>query len=108
MKALAPKEPSQLPSNFPYLTMRRIKEQQRVEERRQHLMAIVTMIAVSLAGIAMLLFFIGDALWQSLVSICSQPGAFALVLPTLFCLVFFAFVNLWLSRHYELTGDGSQ
>ena len=105
MKALAPKEPSQLPSNFPYLTMRRIKEQQRVEERRQHLMAIVTMIAVSLAGIAVLLFFIGDVLWQSLVSICSQPGAFALVLPTLFCLVFFAFVNLWLSRHYKLSGD---
>ena len=105
MKALAPKEPRQLPSNFPYLTMRRIKEQQRVEERRQHLMAIVTMIAVSLAGIAVLLFFIGDVLWQSLVSICSQPGAFALVLPTLFCLVFFAFVNLWLSRHYKLSGD---
>lgn len=108
MKALAPKEPRQLPSNFPYLTMRRIKEQQRVEERRQHLMAIVTMIAVSLAGIAVLLFFIGEAIWQSLVSICSQPNAFALVLPTLFCLVFFAFVNLWLSRHYKLTGDGSQ
>jgi len=88
--------------------MRRIKEQQRVEERRQHLMAIVTMIAVSLSGIAVLLFFIGDVLWQSLVSICSQPGAFALVLPTLFCLVFFALVNRWLSRHYELTGDGSQ
>ena len=105
MKALAPKEPRQLPSNFPYLTMRRIKEQQRVEERRQHLMAIVTMIAVSLAGIAVLLFFIGEAIWQSLVSICSQPGAFALVLPTLFCLVFFAFVNLWLSRHYKLSGD---
>ena len=108
MKALAPKEPRQLPSNFPYLTMRRIKEQQRVEERRQHLMAIVTTITVALAGIAALLFLIGDVLWQSLVSICSQPGAFALVLPTLFCLVFFALVNHWLSRHYELTGDGSQ
>ena len=54
MKALAPKEPRQLPSNFPYLTMRRIKEQQRMEERRQHLMAIVTTIAVALAGIAAL------------------------------------------------------
>ena len=27
-KALAPEEPRQLPSNFPYLTLRRIKEAQ--------------------------------------------------------------------------------
>ena len=85
MKALAPEEPRKLPSNFPYLTMRRIKEEQRLEERRLHVIAIVTTIAVSLAGIVAILFFIGDALWHSLVSVCSQSEAFALVLPTLFC-----------------------
>lgn len=101
MQALAPKEPRQLPSNFPYLTMRRIKEEQRLEERRQHLFAIISIIVVSLAGISALLFFIGDVLWHSLVSIFHQPDAFALVLPTLFCLLFFALVNHWLSRQYQ-------
>jgi len=105
MKALAPEEPRKLPSNFPYLTMRRIKEEQRLEERRQHVIAIVTTIAVSFAGIIAILFFIGDALWHSLVSVCSQSEAFALVLPTLFCLFFFALVNHWLSR--RMHGENS-
>ena len=101
MKALAPEEPRKLPSNFPYLTIRRIKEEQRLEERRLHVIAIVTTIAVSLAGIVAILFFIGDALWHSLVSVCSQSEAFALVLPTLFCLLFFALANHWLSRRHQ-------
>ena len=102
-KALTPEEPRQLPSNFPYLTLRRIKEEQRQEERRQHRMAIVTTILVSLAGIAALLYMVGDVLWKSLVSICNQPDAFVLVWPTLFCLVFFALLNHWLSRQYKDT-----
>ena len=103
MQALAPKEPRQLPSNFPYLTLRRIKEEQRKEERRQHRMAIVTTIVVSLVGMAALLYLVGDVLWKSFVSVCSQPDAFVLVWPTLFCLVFFALVNHWLSRQYRKT-----
>ena len=102
-KALTPKEPRQLPSNFPYLTLRHIKEEQRQEERRQHKMAIVTTILVSLAGIAALLYMVGDVLWKSLVSICNQPDAFVLIWPTLFCLVFFALLNHWLSRQYKDT-----
>ena len=101
MQALAPKEPSQLPSNFPYLTMRRIQEEQRLEERRQKRLAVVSIIVVTLAGIAALLYFTGDVLWHSMASIFRQPDALALVLPTLFCLVFFALVNHWLSRQYH-------
>jgi len=105
-KALAPEEPRQLPSNFPYLTLRRIREEQRQEERRQHRMAIVTTIMVSLAGIVALLYLVGDVLWKSLVSICNQPDAFVLVWPTLFCLVFFALVNHWLSHQYRDSKTG--
>ena len=101
MQALAPKESRQLPSNFPYLTMRRIQEEQRLEERRQKRLAVVSIIVVTLAGIAALLYFIGDVLWHSMTSIFRQPDALALVLPTLFCLVFFALVNHWLSRQYH-------
>jgi hypothetical protein len=106
MQALAPKEPRQLPSNFPYLTMRRIKEEQRMEEKRQQIFAMISIIVVSLVGISALLFFIGDVLWHSIVSIFKQPDAFALVLPTLFCLVFFALANHWLSRQYQTSSHG--
>ena len=102
MQALAPKESRQLPSNFPYLTMRRIKEKQRLEEKRQHMFAIISIIVVSLAGIAALMYFIGDVLWRSIASIFRQPDALALVLPTLFCLLFFALVNHWLYRQYHV------
>lgn len=102
-KALAPEEPRQLPSNFPYLTLRRIREEQRQEERRQHRIAIVTIIVVSLVGIATFLYMAGEALWKSLDSIFNQPDAFVFVWPTLFCLMFFALVNHWLSRQYKGT-----
>ena len=104
MQALAPKEMRRLPSNFPYLTMRRIQEEQRLEERRQKRFAILSIIVVSLTGIAALLYFIGDLLWHSIASIFKQPDAFALVLPTLFCLAFFALANHWLSRQYHTGG----
>lgn len=100
-KALAPEEPRQLPSNFPYLALRRIKEEQRREERRQHMVAIVTTVLVSLGGIAALLYLVGDVLWKSFISIFSSPDAFVLVWPTLFCLVFFALLNHWLSRAHR-------
>ena len=80
-----------------------IKEEQRQEERRQHRMAFVTTIIVSLLGIAALLYLVGDVLWKSLASICNQPDTFVLVWPTLFCLVFFALLNHWLSRQYRKT-----
>jgi cell division protein FtsB len=108
MQALAPKEPRQLPSNFPYVTMRRIKEEQRLKESRQRRTAIITIIAVALTGISTLLFLFGDALWQSLVSISHQPEAFSLVWPTLFCLVFLASVNHWLARQYKKQEHKSQ
>jgi uncharacterized membrane protein len=98
IQALTPKESRKLPSNFPYLTMRRIKEKQRMEERRQHVIAIVTIVAVSLAGISTFLFLFWDQLCHSLTTLCSQPDAFVLVLPTLFCLAFFALLNHWLSQ----------
>ena len=101
MQALAPKEPRRLPSNFAYLTMRRIQEKQRQEERRQHTVAIATTVGVSLVGILAFFFLFWDVLWNSFASIFSQPHALALVLPTLFCLLFFALVNHWLSRQYR-------
>ena len=99
-QALAPMEPKHLPSNFAYTTLRRIRHEQRERERWQHIVAIGVIIAVSLLGIGLLVFAFGRILWQSLAEMCRQPNAFSLVLPTLFCLTFFALLNHWLSRHY--------
>ena len=99
-QALAPMEPKHLPSNFAYTTLRRIRREQRERERWQHIVAIGVIIAVSLLGIGLLVFAFGRILWQSLAEMCRQPNAFSLVLPTLFCLTFFALLNHWLSRHY--------
>ena len=99
-QALAPMEPMRLSSNFAYTTLRRIRREQRERERRQHVVAIVVVIAVSLFGIGLLVYAFGRILWQSLVKMFYQPEALSLVLPTLFCLTFFALLNHWLSRHY--------
>jgi len=106
-QALAPMEPRHLPSNFAYTTLRRIRLEQRVRERRQHIVAIGVIIAVSLFGIGLLVYAFGTTLWQSLTAMLTsielcfrQPGALSLVLLTLFCLVFFTLLNHWLSRHY--------
>ena len=99
-QALAPMEPRHLPSNFAYTTLRRIRLEQRESERRQNIVAIGVIIAVSLLGIGLLVYAFGRILWQALVKMCYQPEALSLVLPTLFCLTFFALLNHWLSQHY--------
>ena len=93
-------EPKHLPSNFAYTTLRRIRHEQQERERWQHIVAIGVIIAVSLLGIGLLVYAFGRILWQSLAEMCRQPNAFSLVLPTLFCLTFFALLNHWLSQHY--------
>lgn len=100
-KALTPKEPLRLPSNFSYLAMRRIKEEQRKSEQRQRLWEIMTMVAVAASGIAVIVYLFGHTLWQSLTDAMRQPEAIRLVLPTLFCLFFFALLNHLLSRRYS-------
>lgn len=104
MQALTPKEPKHLPSNFPYLTLQRIKEQQRAAEHRQRVTVIATVVSVSLAGIIMLIVLYGKSLWQSFAGIWGQADDCSLVVPTLICLLFFALLNHWLARQYHQKG----
>ena len=99
-QALAPTEPKQLPSNFAYNTLHRIRLEQRERESRQRIVAFIVIVAVSLFGIGLLVNTFGMRLWESLAVMLRQPNAFSLVLPTCFCLVFFALLNHFLSRHY--------
>ena len=99
-QALTPQEKPSLPSNFAYTTMRRIRKEQQKSERRQRIVAVCCVLAVTILGIGGLVYMFGQAVWQSIVTMSKRPEDLSLALPTLFCLAFFALLNRWLARHY--------
>lgn len=99
-QALAARERPSLPSNFAYTTMRRIRLEREKSERRQRIVAICCVLAVTILGIGGLVYMFGQAIWQSMVAISKRPEDLSLALPTLFCLAFFALLNRWLAQHY--------
>ena len=99
-QALAARERPSLPSNFAYTTMRRIRLERQKSERRQRIVAFLTVASVVVLGIGGLVYMFGQAIWQSMVAISKRPEDLSLALPTLFCLAFFALLNHWLARHY--------
>ncbi len=99
-QALAARERPSLPSNFAYTTMRRIHLERQKSERRQRIVAFLTVASVVVLGIGGLVYMFGQAIWQSMVAISKRPEDLSLALPTLFCLAFFALLNRWLARHY--------
>lgn len=99
-QALAARERPSLPSNFAYTTMRRIRLERQKSERRQRIVAFLTVASVVVLGIGGLVYMFGQAIWQSMVAISKRPEDLSLALPTLFCLAFFALLNRWLARHY--------
>ena len=100
LRALEPQERPSLPSNFAYTTMRRIRLEREKSERRQRIVAFLTVASVVVLGIGGLVYMFGQAIWQSMVAISKRPEDLSLALPTLFCLAFFALLNRWLARHY--------
>ena len=99
-QVLAARERPSLPSNFAYTTMRRIRLERQKSERRQRIVAICCVVAVTILGIGGLVYMFGRAIWQSMVALSKRPEDLSLALPTLFCLAFFALLNRWLARHY--------
>ena len=100
LRALEPQERPSLPSNFAYTTMRRIHLERQKSERRQRIVAFLTVASVVVLGIGGLVYMFGQAIWQSMVALSKRPEDLSLALPTLFCLAFFALLNRWLARHY--------
>lgn len=99
-QALAARERPSLPSNFAYTTLRRIRLERQKSERRQRIVGVCCVLAVTILGIGGLVYMFGATIWQSMVAISKRPEDLSLALPTLFCLAFFALLNRWLARHY--------
>ena len=97
-QALTPIEPKRLPTNFAYTTMQRIRREQVEADRREQIIAIATIVTVSVLGIAVFVYFFGLKIWQSFRTTFIQSDTVALILSTLFCLTFFALLNHWLSK----------
>ena len=102
-QALTPTEPRRLPTNFAYTTMRRIHREQVEAERRERIIALVTIAVVSVLGIAVFGYFFGLKIWQSFRTTYIQSDTAILILSTLFCLTFFALLNHWLAKRQART-----
>ena len=102
-QALTPTEPRRLPTNFAFTTMRRIHREQVEAERRERIIALVTIAVVSVLGIAVFGYFFGLKIWQSFRTTFIQSDTTILILSTLFCLTFFALLNHWLAKRQAKT-----
>ena len=99
-QALTPIEPLKLPSNFAHVTLRRIERERLARERREHIIAIITVIACLLLGLAAIGFFYGAALLAAIQTMFHQSESFGLIPAIAFCFLFFALLNHYLRRHY--------
>lgn len=102
-QALTPIEPKRLPTNFAYSTMQRIRREQVEADRREQIIAIATIVTVSVLGIAVFVYFFGLKIWQSFRTTFIQSDTVALILSTLFCLTFFALLNHCLAKRQTRT-----
>ena len=99
-QALTPTEPLKLPSNFAHVTLRRI-ERERIEgERREHVIALVTVAGCLLLGLAAIGFFYGATLLAAFQTMFHQSESFGLIPAIAFCFLFFALLNHFLRRRY--------
>ena len=73
LRALEPQERPSLPSNFAYTTMRRIRLERQKSERRQRIVGVCCVLAVTILGIGGLVYMFGQAIWQSMVAISKRP-----------------------------------
>ena len=71
-QALTPTEPLKLSSNFAHVTLRRIERERLVRERRERIVALVTVTACLLLGIAAIGFFYGAALLSAFQTMCHR------------------------------------
>ncbi len=99
-QALTPTEPLKLPSNFAHVTLRRIERERLARERRERVIALVTVAACLLLGLAAIGYFYGAALLAAFQTMFHQSESFGLIPAIAFCFLFFALLNHYLRRRY--------
>lgn len=100
LQALTPTEPLKLPSNFAHVTLRRIERERLARERRERVIALVTVAACLLLGLVAIGYFYGAALLAAFQTMFHQSESFGLIPAIAFCFLFFALLNHYLRRRY--------
>ena len=99
-QALTPAEPLTLPSNFAHVTLRRIERERKARERREQILAFVTVAACLLLGLAVIGYFYGATLLAAFQTMFRQSESLGLIPAIAFCCLFFALLNHYLRRRY--------
>ena len=99
-QALTPTEPLKLPSNFAHVTLRRIERERQARERRERVIAFVTVSACLLLGLAAIGYFYGTTLLTAFYTMTRQSESLSLIPAIAFCFLFFALLNHYLRRRY--------
>lgn len=99
-QTLTSTEPLKLPSNFVHVTLRRIERERLARERRERVIALVTVAACLLLGLTAIGYFYGVALLAAFQAMLHQSESFGLIPAIAFCFLFFALLNHYLRRKY--------
>lgn len=98
LKSKQEKKTAKLPSNFAYKTMQRIADEQRQKERRNDMLIICSIIAVSLSGISAIVYLFGsdmlDAIKRTEMPQDSYSASSIIVISI--CMIFLLTLNLLL------------
>lgn len=90
-----------LPSNFAYMTMKRIEAEKRRKARRYRIFSVVSTAAVSIAGIVVVAVLYGKEIALGIAGAFVNQPEFSGLIPMLICLIFFATLNTILQKHFH-------
>ena len=89
-----------LPANFAYNTLRRIEREQKAREHKEQIAMACAIVIVALMGLSALLYFYGETLLGSLLSMSRQTEAAGMLPALTFCAVFLTVTNIILRRKF--------
>jgi hypothetical protein len=95
------KHQMRLPNNFAHQTVQRIVREEQERSRRNHILMIVSLAAVTVFGIATMIYFCGAAIVESFKTIKTPQGDVSTIITISVCLLFFGSLNLWLKRIFK-------
>lgn len=93
-----------LPSNFAFTTMQRIRAERRRAERRNRIVAIISLTMMCIAGIGTFLWLCADSIVSMLHRVAESPTGLSSAITTAVCLTFFSVLNAILRKRFNRYG----
>ena len=93
-----------LPSNFAFTTMQRIRAERRRAERRHRIIAIISLTMMCAAGSGTFLWLCADSIISMLHRVAESPASLSSAITTTVCLTFFSVLNAILRKRFNRYG----